>query len=88
MDCKKIIIEYLRSNGFDGLCEPETECGCGLDDFAPCCDGPYPQCRPATARRLAEGEFIGDGGPGDVAYFVTPNVKVQARTEAGESLPE
>lgn len=30
MDCKTIIVEYLRRNGFDGLCEPETECGCGL----------------------------------------------------------
>lgn len=50
--------------------------GCGLDDFAPCGDGPYPHCKAAISRTLVEGEFIGDGGPGDKAYFVMPNAKV------------
>lgn len=35
---------------YDGLCEPETECGCGVKDFAPCGQGPYHNCRPARAR--------------------------------------
>ena len=26
----------LIEMGADGLCNPYTECGCGLDDFAPC----------------------------------------------------
>lgn len=70
MYCKEIIIAWLREHHFDGLCEPETECGCGLGDFAPCGDGPYPHCQPAKARVLREGESIGDAGPGDTAYFV------------------
>jgi len=57
---------------------PLDPCGCGLDDIAPCGDGPYPQCKPAKARTLGEGEYIGDCGPGETAYFVVPNAKVQA----------
>lgn len=31
---KKALIEM----GADGLCNPMEECGCGLDDLAPCGD--------------------------------------------------
>lgn len=75
MNCKQIIVTWLKQNGADGLCEPETECGCGLDDLAPCGDGPHPKCKAALKRRLMDGEYIGDGGPGDMAYFVMPNSK-------------
>lgn len=78
MDCKTIIVEWLRANDMDGLCLPDTECGCGLDDLAVCGDGPYPNCKPAKARTLGEGEYIGDSGPGETAYFVAHNAtKVQ-----------
>ena len=73
MDCREIIIKWLHDNGHDGLCEPDTECGCGLDDFAPCGDGPYPKCKAAKARTLLEHEYVGDCGPGEIAYFVSPN---------------
>lgn len=69
MDCKTIVLDWLKSNGADGLCEPETECGCDINDLAVCGDGPYPQCQPAKRRILGDGEYIGDGGPGDFAYF-------------------
>ena len=36
MNCKEIIKNYLKDNGYDGLCHVETECGCGLDNLAPC----------------------------------------------------
>ncbi len=81
MDCKSIVIEWLKNNGADGLCHPDDECGCGLDDdFAACCDGPRPGCKPAKMRVLAENEYLGDGGPGDIAYFVMPNVRGKAQT--------
>lgn len=35
-NARGIVEEYLRSRGYDGLCNPDTECGCGLDDFTPC----------------------------------------------------
>lgn len=54
----QMIIEYLQANDFDGLCNPEYECGCGLDDLWPCdfiqrdcvpaylgqCPDPKPSC--------------------------------------------
>jgi hypothetical protein len=46
MKCKEIIIKYLKENNFDGLCNPEMECGCGLDDSCPCCYG-IDECEPA-----------------------------------------
>ena len=32
----EIVAEFLRTHGYDGLCNPDAECGCGLDDFVPC----------------------------------------------------
>ena len=40
----KIVHEYLKDNGYDGLCC--EECGCGLDDLMPC-DGDCINCVPA-----------------------------------------
>jgi len=36
MNCLDIICKYLSKNGFDGLCNHDAECGCGLKDIAPC----------------------------------------------------
>lgn len=33
---KEIVAEWLKINHYDGLCNPEAECGCGLDDLMPC----------------------------------------------------
>lgn len=43
-NCIEIVREYLRVNGYDGLCN--DECVCGIDK-APCGDGPYSRCQPA-----------------------------------------
>ncbi len=45
MTVKEIVIEYLKANGYDGLCR--EECGCGLNDLCPCDDNPYFDCEPA-----------------------------------------
>jgi len=52
---RDIIESYLRDNGFDGLCEPDTECGCGLDDLAPC-GGIIQDCHPAYRIRRPDGD--------------------------------
>lgn len=36
MTVKNIIVDWLRANGYDGLCDPPNECGCKLDDLIPC----------------------------------------------------
>ena len=35
MQTKNILIEYLKTNGFDGLYSP-GECSCEVDDLGPC----------------------------------------------------
>ena len=34
--CKEIIYNYLKDNGYDGLCDDSMECGCGLDELMLC----------------------------------------------------
>ena len=31
-----MVKEYLQQNGYDGLCNTDGECGCSLEDLAPC----------------------------------------------------
>ena len=43
---KEIVIEYCKSVGADGLCDPGWGCGCALEDF--CCASDFSgRCRPA-----------------------------------------
>jgi hypothetical protein len=45
--------EWLKARGYDGLYNGDfgTEaCGCAVDDFAPCGEGPYPECVTAELR--------------------------------------
>jgi hypothetical protein len=36
MNLREIVESYLKANGYDGLCEPGSECGCELADLIPC----------------------------------------------------
>jgi hypothetical protein len=47
MTVKDILAGYLKSHGFDGLCHPRTERGCGLDDLIGPCMGAQQDCRSA-----------------------------------------
>ena len=31
-----IVLKYLKDNGYDGLLDRHGECGCEIDDLAPC----------------------------------------------------
>lgn len=33
---REMAAQWLRENHYDGLCNPDDECGCGLDDLMPC----------------------------------------------------
>lgn len=35
-DVVEIVAEWLKDKGFSGLINPDSECGCPLDDIAPC----------------------------------------------------
>lgn len=43
---RTILIEYLRKNNYDGLCNIDLECGCTIDDLIPC-DYNLSECEPA-----------------------------------------
>ena len=45
MNVREITIEYLKRNEYDGLFNAIGECGCSLDDFAPC-GGIEDRCEP------------------------------------------
>lgn len=47
MNAKDIIQKALREMGADGLCNPDEECGCDIDDLAPCECVNLDECRAA-----------------------------------------
>lgn len=63
-DVQAIIKAWLKEHGYDGLCEPITECGCGVDDLAPCAGGVYgcqgvpKDCQPARKIEVKPGEWL------------------------------
>jgi hypothetical protein len=51
MTTKDLLIEGLKAHGFDGLCNSDASCGCGIDDLAPCGgDCNVLDCEPAYKR--------------------------------------
>ena len=42
----EIVREHLTANGFDGLVQADSECGCELDDLQPCGEC-FANCKPA-----------------------------------------
>ena len=45
-NCKQIIINYLKVNGYRGLYNYQMDCGCNLDDLIPCAEC-FDECVPA-----------------------------------------
>ena len=66
MNAKEIIITKLKEMGCDGLCNPDQECGCGIDNLFPC-DSCMAECGPAWRHEIMDS----DGGPWPV-YFNYP----------------
>jgi hypothetical protein len=56
MELNEIIALGLKTAGYDGLCCPEIDCGCGIDCLCPCgapdvqCEGAY-RGRPPVSQR-------------------------------------
>ncbi len=45
MTVGEIVAKYLKANGYDGL--RNDDCGCSLEDFAPCMEGVMSNCEAA-----------------------------------------
>lgn len=43
---RNIVVDYLIKNGYEGLVEPDGECGCGLDDLFTCDSENIEGCQP------------------------------------------
>lgn len=56
MTVKEKIVEWLKEIGADGLCG--EDCGCGIDDLAPCCCDSVLECEPAMRGVNQDGEEI------------------------------
>jgi len=76
MTVKEIILDYLKNNNYDGLCNPDIECGCGIDDLMPCseefgvedCHTAYKkQCKKCNDRDIG-GECLYDCTRDDGCY--------------------
>ena len=52
---KDIVEAFLANEGYDGLCNPDVSCGCGLEDLVPCGEISM-DCRAAYRRKLPCGE--------------------------------
>jgi len=58
MNAKEIIEEYLNANGYNGLCDPDGECGCAVNDLCPCDN--LLDCVPAYKRICTDCSFKND----------------------------
>lgn len=61
----EMVAEWLRANGYDGLCNPDAGCGCGFDDLMPCNQASDSFC--VCAYEVPDKE----GRPGDCFYCVS-----------------
>lgn len=63
-DLRTYLADKLRADGFDGLCDPYSSCGCGLDDLAPCCRDPLGEipvgCQPAYSVPCVDSDYCCD----------------------------
>ena len=64
MNVIEMVRKYIEDQGLDGLCN--GACGCGLDDFAPCGDGPYPDCVAAKKQVMPEDRDLRDPDTGEL----------------------
>jgi hypothetical protein len=78
-----IIRQYLRREGYDGLVDAEGECGCLIDDLAPCESDEIVGCRPGY-KYLCRGCEADCCQPGPDNWHVSTNphaARAQAEPE-------
>ena len=63
---QEIVSDYLEANGYDGLYDPDGECGCTLGDFMLCLDPK--DCVPAYRQECSKCEHD-EGGPYDCCEY-------------------
>ena len=66
-----ICAAWLKENGFDGLCDPEMECGCSVLDLMPCSTPGLNTCVPAHKELQDDGDWLMFPGKADSVSDVT-----------------
>jgi hypothetical protein len=72
MTLNEIIKTAIVAAGGNGLCNSDRECGCGIEDIAPCYTVDLNECTIARGRVLGPDEHIGELGPGDTLMEPLP----------------
>lgn len=78
-DLNEYVAEKLKADGYTGLYNGDTPCGCSVENLGPCCETPW-ECEPGYRRdckdcpRFAEKNCpLEDGGNGPDCWCVSPN---------------
>jgi len=58
MNIKEMLTEALKANDFDGLCHPDMECGCTIDDLFPCGNPDWEECIGGFKYLQDDGDWI------------------------------
>ena len=66
MKLKEIVQAWLTDNGYDGLCDPDNECGCHIEDLMPCGE-PGMYCEAGHNEKAPQGS--------DYDYLIFPGKK-------------
>ena len=70
MNVKTIMGTWLREHGFDGLCNPDEQCGCLADDLAPCDCENVLECQPGHREDVDEHEVCDCDGQGEKHWHI------------------
>jgi len=81
MTARQIIHQFLKSNLFDGLYNADDQCGCRIDDLAPCNEFCL-NCEPGYIKFSTDSQM-------DTGWIIGPikqlPTKTDPETEANES---
>lgn len=64
LDVHVITRVFLKENGYDGLCNPDLECGCFKEDLFPCGFAGVESCRPGYRAPIEPSRTYGEGCDG------------------------
>jgi len=70
----KIVKQWLTEHGYDGLVNPDAECGCSIDEICPWTDNHWGDCEPAY-KVPADADFKANWGEDCEEMFSTKKVE-------------
>jgi hypothetical protein len=86
MNVLDIVKSFLVAHGYDGLCDQDVPCGCGLDDLCTCGER-MDECVPALKRKATKEEAEeAECQEGDEIFFEAPEAKTVIKDVTKEEL--